>query len=221
MFLALPAALFGFLVEARTRLALYHHRAAHGDDRLRLRLWARHPVRTVRAWLWLARQSAPAFDRASAERDRLRAARDAVRLALPGRARAVRRARAGVLRELNAGRLAPAAAVAASGLMDRPGVPELHRAALAAALGGTLPAASTADTAPDSAADLAPAAGAARQADTAPDGHRRCGGRAARPAPGHDRGGHRPAASGVTDRTVRRHLSARTIPADAPPAVAA
>ena len=102
-----------------------------------LRLWARHPVRTVRAWLWLARQSAPAFDRASAERDRLRAARDAVRLALPGRARAVRRARAGVLRELNAGRLAPAAAVAASGLLTRPGVPELHRAALAAALGGS------------------------------------------------------------------------------------
>ena len=120
VFLALPAALFGFLVEARTRLALYHHRAAHGDDRLRLRLWARHPVRTARAWLWLARQSAPAFDRASAERDRLRAARDAVRLALPGRARAVRRARAGVLRELNAGRLAPAAAVAASGLLDPP-----------------------------------------------------------------------------------------------------
>ena len=139
VFLALPAALFGFLVEARTRLALYHHRAEYGDDRLRARLWARHPVRTVRAWLWLARQSAPAFDRASAERDRLRAARDAVRLALPGRARAVRRARAGVLRELDAGRLAPAAAVAASGLMDRPGVHALHRAALAAALGGTAP----------------------------------------------------------------------------------
>jgi hypothetical protein len=140
VFLALPAALFGFLVEARTRLALYHHRAEHGDDRLRARLWARHPARTVRAWLWLARQSAPAFDRATAERDRLRAARDAVRLALPGRARAARRARAGVLRELDAGRLAPAAAVAASGLMDRPGVPELHRAALAAALGSTTPA---------------------------------------------------------------------------------
>jgi hypothetical protein len=143
VFLALPAALFGFLVEARTRLALYHHRAEHGDDRVRARLWARHPVKATRAWLWLARQSAPAFDRATAERDRLRAARDAVRLALPGRARAVRRARAGVLRELDAGRLAPAAAVAASGLMDRPGVPELHRAALAAALGSTtvLPAA--------------------------------------------------------------------------------
>jgi hypothetical protein len=137
VFLALPAALFGFLVEARTRLALYRHRAEHGDDRLRLRLWARHPARTARAWLWLARQSAPAFDRASAERDRLRAARDAVRLALPGRARAIRRARTGVLRELDAGRLAPAAAVAASGLLDRPGVHPLHRAALAAALGGT------------------------------------------------------------------------------------
>jgi hypothetical protein len=137
VFLALPAALFGFLVEARTRLALYHHRAAHGDDRLRLRLWARHPARTVRAWLWLARQSAPAFDRATAERDRLRAARDAVRLALPGRSRATRRARGGVLRELNAGRLPAAAAVEASGLLTRPGVHELHRAALAAALGGT------------------------------------------------------------------------------------
>ena len=137
VFLALPAALFGFLVEARTRLALYHHRAAHGDDRLRLRLWARHPARAMRAWLWLARQSAPAFDRATAERDRLRAARDAVRLALPGRSRAVRRARGGVLRELDAGRLPAAAAVAASGLLTRPGVHELHRAALAAALGGT------------------------------------------------------------------------------------
>src|SRR5689334_8056570 len=146
VFLALPAALFGFLVEARTRLALYHHRTEHGDDRLRARLWARHPVRTARAWLWRARQSAPAFDRATAERDRLRAARDAVRLALPGRARAIRRARAGVLRELDAGRLAPAAAVAASGLMDRPGVHPLHRAALAAALGG--PTATTA-AAPD------------------------------------------------------------------------
>jgi hypothetical protein len=143
VFLALPAALFGFLVEARTRLALYHHRAAHGDDRLRLRLWARHPARAACAWLWLARQSAPAFDRAAAERDRLRAARDAVRLALPGRGRAARRARAGVLRELNAGRLPAAAAVQASGLLTRPGVHALHRAALAAALSGT-PAAQTA-----------------------------------------------------------------------------
>jgi hypothetical protein len=140
VFLALPAALFGFLVEARTRLALYQHRAVHGDDRLRLRLWVRHPVRTARAWLWLGRQSAPAFDRASAERDRLCAARDAVRLALPGRSRAVRRARVTVLRELTAGRLTATAAVAASGLLTLPGVPALHRAALAASLGGTIPA---------------------------------------------------------------------------------
>src|SRR5512142_2803652 len=97
VFLALPAALFGFLTEVRTRLARYEHRAAHGDDRMRLRLWLRHPVRTGRARLWLARQSAPAFGRANAERDRLRAARDAVKLALPGRTRAARGARAGVL----------------------------------------------------------------------------------------------------------------------------
>ena len=147
VFLALPAALFGFLVEARTRLALYHHRAAHGDDRLRVRLWLRHPARTFAAWLWLARQSAPAFDRATAERDQLRAARDAVRLALPGRSRAVRRARAGVLRELNAGRLPAVTAVTASGLLTRPGVPELHRAALAASLGADLAAVAPRDTA--------------------------------------------------------------------------
>src|SRR5579875_1146632 len=140
LFLALPAALFGFLVEARTRLALYHHRAAHGNDRLRLRLWLRHPGRAFAAWLWLARPPAPAFDRASAERDQPRAARDAVRLALPGRTRAIRRARAGVLRELNAGRLPAAAAVTASGLLTKPGVPELHRAALAASLGADLAA---------------------------------------------------------------------------------
>lgn len=65
VFLALPAALFGFLVEARTRLALYAHRTAHGDDRIRARLWLRHPVRAARAWLWLARQSAPAYGRSS------------------------------------------------------------------------------------------------------------------------------------------------------------
>jgi len=146
VFLALPAALFGFLVEARTRLALYHHRAAHGDDRLKARLWLRHPARTFAAWLWLARQSAPAFDRASAERDQLRAARGAVRLALPGRSRAARRARAGVLRELNAGRLPAATAVLASGLLTRAGVPELHRAALAASLGADLAALAPQDT---------------------------------------------------------------------------
>jgi hypothetical protein len=69
-----------------------------------------------------------------------------VRLALPGRARAVRRARAGVLRELNAGRLAPATAVAASGLMDASGVHPLHRAALAAAFGGSVAAPETLST---------------------------------------------------------------------------
>ena len=92
-------------------------------------------MRSLRAKLWQARQHAPAFDTASAERDKLAAARDAVRLAMPGRSRAVRRARNGVLRELNAGRLAPADAVNASGLLSKPGVSELHRAALAAALG--------------------------------------------------------------------------------------
>ena len=136
VFMALPAALFGYLTEVHIRLALYEHRAARGDgDRLALLLWLRHPVRSVRAKLWQARHRAPAFDEAAAERDRLAAARDAVRLAMPGRSREVRRARAGVLRELNAGRLAPADAVAASGLLTKPGVPELHRAALAAALG--------------------------------------------------------------------------------------
>ena len=80
MFLALPAGLFGFLVEARTRLAL------------------------SRAWLWLARQPAPAFDGATAERDQLRAARHAVTLALPGHRSP---ARALVVRELTAGRLPP------------------------------------------------------------------------------------------------------------------
>jgi len=139
VFLALPAGLFGFLVEARTRLARYAHRAGHGDDRIPVRLWARHPVRAARAWLWLARQSAPAFDRATAERDQLRAARHAVTLALPGHSRPARKARALVVRELNAGRLPPAAAVAASGLLTRPGVPALHRAALAAALGASPP----------------------------------------------------------------------------------
>jgi Protein of unknown function (DUF2637) len=169
VFLALPAALFGFLVEARTRLALYRHRAVHGDDRLRLRLWARHPVKTVRAWLWLARQCAPAFDRASAERDRLRAARDAVRLALPGRSRAVRRARATVLRELNAGRLTATAAVAASGLLTLSGVHQLHRAALAASLGGTLPTRRTPS--------------GDRHSGNAKPGARRAGRRARRPVP--------------------------------------
>jgi hypothetical protein len=209
VFLALPAALFGFLTEARIRLALYEHRAEHGDDRLQARLWLRHPVRAARAWLWLARQSAPAFDRANAERDRLRAARDAVRLALPGRSRAVRRARAGVLRELNAGRLAPAAAVAASGLMDRHGVPELHRVALAAALGCRLPAAVTAaDTSPDTPAVTAPATSRTRQRTNRTD---TTAARVARLRNRHPdmTTGDIAARLKISDRTVRRHLAAR------------
>jgi hypothetical protein len=244
VFLALPAALFGFLVEARTRLALYHHRAEHGDDRLRVRLWLRHPVRTARAWLWLARQSAPAFDRANAERDRLRAARDAVRIALPGRARAIRRARAGVLRELNAGRLPAAAAVTASGLLTRPGVPELHRAALAASLGGTPPPATGTHTdtaghpvspAPAITADPShgapPGASRPASAPAAPGASPAL----ARPRPRAPRTGTAAAVArlrqrhpgmpvpeiarrvGVSDRTVRRHLAARRDP----PALAA
>ena len=205
VFLALPAALFGFLVEARTRLALYQHRAAHGDHRLRVRLWLRHPGRAFAAWLWLARQSAPAFDRASAERDQLRAARDAVRLALPGRARAARRARAGVLRELNAGRLPAVTAVTASGLLARPGVPELHRAALAASLGADLAAVAPRDTstpAPESdghrALSLLPAGPVCpwpQPAPVLPDGR-------VRPAPGTAPDGAAPA-PGRT-RTRRR-----------------
>jgi hypothetical protein len=199
VFLALPAALFGFLVEARTRLALYQHRAAYGDDRLKARLWLRHPARTFAAWLWLARQSAPAFDRATAERDQLRA---------------VRRARAGVLRELNAGRLPAATAVMASGLLTRPGVPELHRAALAASLG----------------ADLAALPRPGKDADSSPDTRRsrrrppRRTGTAAAVARLRTRHPDMSAADiaarlGVSDRTVRRHLA--TLPGPAVPAPAA
>jgi hypothetical protein len=215
VFMALPAALFGFLTEARIRLALYHHRAEHGDDRLRARLWLRHPVRAFRAWLWLARQSAPAFDRATAERDRLAAARDAVRLALPGRTRAARRARTGVMRELNAGRLAADDAVTASGLLTRPGVPELHRAALAAALGHRPPAAISAPaSAPDTTRRLPRTAPrqSARRADTATavarlrDRH-----------PGMSTADIA-ARLGITARTVQRHLAARTD--DTPPVAA-
>jgi Protein of unknown function (DUF2637)/HTH domain len=202
LFMALPAALFGYLTEVQIRLALYEHRAARGDtDRLALLLWLRHPVRSIRAKLWQARHHAPAFDTASAERDRLAAARDAVRLAMPGRSRAVRRARNGVLRELNAGRLAPADAVAASGLLTRPGVPELHRAALAAALGHR----------PDTDTDK-------------PRPRKRTQGRTTRPdtatAVRRLRARHpdMPAADiaarlGITDRTVRRHLAAPQEPA--------
>ena len=215
VFLALPAALFGFLVEARTRLALYHHRAAHGDDRLRVRLWLRHPVRTLAAWLWLARQSAPAFDHATAERDRLRAARDAVRLALPGRSRSARRVRAGVLRELNAGRLPAVTAVTASGLLTRPGVPELHRAALAASLGADL--ATLAPAPPDTNTDTGP--------DTrrSPSRTPRRTGTAAAVTRLRSRHPDMSAADiatrlGVTDRTVRRHLA--TLPAPSTAAAA-
>jgi hypothetical protein len=221
VFMALPAALFGFLTEARIRLALYHHRAEHGDQRIRLRLWLRHPVRAARAWLWLARQSAPAFDRATAERDRLAAARDAVRLALPGRSKAARRARRGVLRELNAGRLAPADAVRASGLLTMAGVPDLHRAALAAALGHVPP------TTPDIAPDALPSAEADAPADKP-----RAPARTPRRTPRadtatavarlRDRHPDMPTADiaarlGVTTRTVRRHLAARP---DSPPMAA-
>ncbi len=173
VFLALPAALFGFLVEARTRLALYAHPAGQGDDRIRARLWVRHPVRAARGWLWLARQSAPAFDRASAERDQLRAARHAVTLALPGHSRPDRRARALVVRELAAGRLPPAAAVAASGLLTRPGVPALHRAALAASL-GAIPVGEADTVTPvrlHAAPNTTPDARPDEEADGPPDSH--------------------------------------------------
>jgi hypothetical protein len=221
VFLALPAALFGFLTETRIRLALYHHRAEHGDERLRTRLWLRHPVRAFRAWLWLARQSAPAFDRANAERDRLAAARDAVRLALPGRSRRTRRARAGVLRELNAGRLAAADAVAASGLLTTPGVPELHRAALAAALGHRPPAANAAapDTGTDTTADNPPAPKRTPRRTTRLD-------TATAVARLRDRHPGLSTADiaarlGITDRTVRRHLAAHHNTDDTPSEAAA
>jgi hypothetical protein len=210
VFMALPAALFGFLTEVQIRLALYEHRAARGEsDRLGLLLWLRHPVRSIRAKLWQARQHAPAFDTATAERDRLAAARDAVRLAMPGRSRAIRRARAGVLRELNAGRLAPADAVKASGLLTKPGVPELHRAALAAALGHRLPAAVTAapDTGTDSTPDPRPAPKRTPRRTSRPD-------TATAVKRMRDRHPDMTATDiaarlGITDRTVRRHLAAR------------
>jgi hypothetical protein len=212
VFMALPAALFGFLTEVQIRLALYEHRAAHGDDRLALLLWLRHPVRSIRAKLWQARQHAPAFDTATAERDRLAAARDAVRLAMPGRSRATRRARTGVLRELNAGRLSPGAAVKASGLLTKPGVPELHRAALSAALGG-IPSAcrESPDSNPDMTADTRRTTRRTSRTDTATAVKRM---RARHPEmTAADIG----ARLGITDRTVRRHLNARP----EPPSIAA
>ena len=208
VFMALPAALFGYLTEVQIRLALYEHRAERGEsDRLGLLLWLRHPVRSTRAKLWQARQHAPAFDAAAVERDRLAAARDAVRLAMPGRSRDIRRARTGVLRELTAGRLTPAAAVAASGLMTKPGVPELHRAALAAALG-----------APPRRTKRGHGGGQGPDTDTDTPRTRR---RTPRPDTAsavvrlRDRHPDMSAADiaarlGITDRTVRRHLAART-----------
>jgi hypothetical protein len=219
VFLALPAALFGYLVEARTRLALYHHRASHGDNRLKARLWLAHPIRALTAWLWLARQAAPAYNRASAERDQLRAARDAVRLALPGWSRTIRRARAGVLRELNAGRLPAATAVTASGLLTRPGVPELHRAALAASLGAdpiTLP------PPPDKDTGTEPAARPRRPRTPRATG---TAAKVARLRARHPGMGTADIAAhlGVSDRTVRRHLATLpTLPTpDSQPAPAA
>ena len=207
VFMALPAALFGYLTEVQIRLALYEHRAARGEsDRLGLLLWLRHPVRSARAKLWQARQHAPAFDAASAERDKLAAARDAVRLAMPGRDRQTRRARNGVLRELNAGRLAPAAAVTASGLLTKPGVPELHRAALAAALGHR----------PDTRPDKRKPPGRTPRRTSKPD-------TATAVVRLRDRHPEMTAADiaarlGITDRTVRRHLAAHQ---DATPRIAA
>jgi hypothetical protein len=222
VFLALPAALFGFLTEARTRLALYAHRAEHGDQRIRARLWLRHPVRATRVWLWLARQAAPAFDLAAADDDRLRAARHAVTVALPGRTRAARAARAVVLRELTAGRLTAAAAVEASGLLTRPGVAALHRAALAVSLGGARRAPGDADTALPGQPDAAPDADGPpdRFPDTArPSRRTGKGSTAAAVARLRDRHPAMTAAGiskrlGVSERTVRRHLAARS---DAPP----
>jgi len=214
VFMAVPAALFGYLTEVQIRLALYEHRAARGDsDRLGLLLWLRYPVRSARAKLWQARQRATAFDAAAAERDRLAAARDAVELAMPGRSREARRARNGVLRELNAGRLAPADAVAASGLMDKPGMPALHRAALAAALGATpRRAGRTGGHGGGQGPDTSRTPRRTSRPDTATAVNRM-----------RDRHPDMPAADiaarlGVTDRTVRRHLAARP---DAPPPLAA
>jgi DNA-binding transcriptional ArsR family regulator len=206
LFMALPAALFGYLTEVQIRLALYEHRAARGEsDRLGLLLWLRHPVRSTRAKLWQARQHAPAFGAATVERDRLAAARDAVRLAMPGRSREIRRARAGVLRELNAGRLTPAAAVGASGLMDKPGVPALHRAALAAALGA--PPRRAAGRKPGHGPDADADTGRTRRRTSHPD-------TATAVTRLRDRHPDMSAADiaarlGITDRTVRRHLAAR------------
>ena len=139
-----------------------------------------------------------------------------MRLALPGRTRAARRARAGVLRELNAGRLTPAAAVAASGLLTRPGVPDLHRAALMTALGASAPRASRGHgSGPDT--DTGPDAPRTRRRTSRPD-------TASAVARLRDRHPDMTAADiaarlGITDRTVRRHLASRpAAPAGTPAA---
>ncbi len=121
-----------------------------------------------------------------------------------------------------------AAAVAASGLLTRPGVPELHRAALAASRGGPVPAAAP-DTAPGADTDTPPAISADTAADTART-RTRTPRRTGRPETGkavarlRDRHPDMPAADiarrmGVSDRTVRRHLSPR--PAADLPAITA
>ena len=125
---------------------------------------------------------------------------------MPGRSREVRRARGGVLRELNAGRLAPAAAVAASGLLTKPGVPELHRAALAAALGHRT------DTTPDKRKPRERTPRRTSHPDTATAVRRM-----------RDRHPDMSAADiaarlGITDRTVRRHLAGQP---DTPAPIAA
>ncbi|MGH3299149.1 MAG: DUF2637 domain-containing protein [Trebonia sp.] len=197
VFMALPAALFGFLTEVQIRLALYAAEERDGGprDRLTLALWAAHPLGTLRALIWKARRAAPAFASAAAERDRLRAARDAVRLTMPGRSKSVRRARNGVLRELSAGRLSPADAVAASGLLDRDDVHGLHRAALIAALGGTsrVRALTGADRTPDAPED---------RTQSAP------GSRTRTRTPGAPASRTRPHPGAVTDESAEMHFAA-------------
>ncbi len=136
-------------------------------------------------------------------------------------------------RELNAGRLPPAAAVAASGLLTRPGVPALHRAALAAAL-GALPA-----TIPGGEADTMPPSQPGAAPDPTPDGRpdEKADGSpdtAARSSRGTGRAGTAAAVAwlrdrhpamtaarigkklGVSERTVRRHLAHRIDPPPPP-----
>ena len=57
VFMALPAALFGFLTEVQIRLALYEAEERGGGrrDRLTLALWLAHPIGALRALVWKAR----------------------------------------------------------------------------------------------------------------------------------------------------------------------